>query len=73
MRNLAHAALALMFAATAVTAFAADAPGPQVCRGDARKLCAGAKPGGSSGRREMLECQRSHADKFSAECHGRKP
>jgi Spy/CpxP family protein refolding chaperone len=72
MRNLAHAALALMLAATAVTAFAADAPGPQVCRGDARKLCAGAKPGGGGGWREVRECLRSHADKFSAECRGRQ-
>jgi hypothetical protein len=104
------ALLALLLATLSAASFAsdaADAPGRQACQADARKLCAGERPGGGrvlgclkqheselsaacqavlpslqrcaqevksvcggSGRREMRECLRSHADQLSPECRG---
>lgn len=39
-------------------------PALQQCAKELQTICA------SSGRREVRECLRSHADKFSAECRG---
>jgi hypothetical protein len=38
----------------------------QQCAKEVQTIC------GGSGRREVRECLRSHADKFSAECRGRQ-
>ncbi len=70
-----RALCALLLAAAAVGAFAADAPatpaapGAQACQADARKLCAGQRPGGG----RILGCLKQHESELSEGCKAALP
>ena len=61
------AALTLVLASAA--AFAADEPGPQACRADAKKVCNGTKPGGG----RLLACLKQHEAELSPDCKAALP
>lgn len=65
MKTLAALAIGLAFA----TAFAADVPGPQACRADAQKVCAGVQPGGG----RVLDCLTQHEAELSPDCKAALP
>jgi len=66
-RPLTLVALALGLAAAST--FAADAAGPQACRADAKKVCAGTQPGGG----RVLACLKEHEAELSPDCKAALP
>jgi hypothetical protein len=61
------AALTLVLASA--TTFAADAPGSQACRADAKKVCTGVQPGGG----RVLICLKQHEAELSPDCKAALP
>lgn len=61
--------LSLLLATLGGASLAADAAGPQACQADARKLCAGERPGGG----RMLGCLKRHESDLSPACQAALP
>ncbi len=68
-RSVADALLSLALLASATATFAADAPGQQACREDARKLCSAVQPGGG----RIMACLKQHESELSAACQTALP